>query len=80
MSVNYRSLRDFLKKQKFGHRLKITGKRDSHISGRFDVMVLPSAKLLHRKGLNGGYATSEKERRKIIKQIESILATKGTED
>lgn len=70
----FNALKDFLSKQpKLANRVAVIGKKDSTVTGNFEVTVTETGEVLHSKRHGGqGKAESQKERDAIVARLEEI--------
>mmetsp|Transcript_32193 Transcript_32193/g.46910 ORF Transcript_32193/g.46910 Transcript_32193/m.46910 type:complete len:85 (+) Transcript_32193:176-430(+) len=69
----FRALRDFLYAQPFASSIDVIEKRDSRITGNFEVTILNTKELIHSARRGHGFLTSEQEKHAIAIRIEDAI-------
>ena len=74
-SRQYKGLKEFLSSQpSVKDSIKVVGRRDTGITGNFEVRALETGQVLHSKRHAGqGRAQTDAERMAILEQIEELL-------
>lgn len=63
----------FLKQQEFGRFIEVEGIQDAQRTGRFEITLEPSGKVLHSKKKGRGFVNTKAEQKRLVAKIEKEL-------